>query len=53
MNIFEDQQLPSCPRCDEDVIRVIMEVDKPTKYVHGRNNQEDLIHEDLITDLEA
>lgn len=47
-NVFESQSMPSCPRCDEPVMRVIMEVGKPTKYVHERNNQESLIHEDHI-----
>jgi hypothetical protein len=50
-NVFEQQSLPGCPRCDEPVIMVIMQVDKPTKYVHARNNQEDLIHEDLTIEM--
>lgn len=52
-NVFEDQHMPNCPRCGEPPVRVIMEVDKPTKYVHARNNQEDLIHEDLSADVES
>lgn len=52
MNVFENAQtLPECPRCDAPVIRVIMQRDKPTMYFHERNNQADLIHYDLTTDL--
>ncbi len=54
-NVFENviQSLPACPRCDEPVTRVIFQLGEPTKYFHSRNNQSDLIHEDLTTDIKV
>lgn len=48
--VMFDEML-KCPRCDEKVIRVIQQVGKPTQYFHRRNNQEDLMHEDLTADM--
>lgn len=48
-NVFEQGMV--CPRCGEQAVRVIQEVDKPTKFFHSRNNQEDLVHEDLTADI--
>lgn len=49
-NLFE-QTIPPCPRCDERVSSVIEEVGKPIKYVHDRNNQDPVIHEDVTADM--
>lgn len=49
-NVFEDQSMPTCPRCDEKVVMVVQQLGQPTMYVHRRNNQEDLIHEDLTAE---
>lgn len=51
MNIFEEGW--GCPRCDEPVVRIIQEIGKPTQYIHARNNQSDLVHEDLTTDIKV
>lgn len=46
-----NQQMDQCPRCDEPVYCIVKQIGQPTKYFHSRNNQEDVIHEDLSANI--
>lgn len=47
-----EQKMDKCPRCDEPVYCIVKQINKPTMYFHARNNQKDLVHEDLTIDME-